>query len=171
MSKNTMRFATAIVLTALFVGCSPSEKKDPAKDLEEYTSVTKKGADQVDPDHGEQTGFWYGTIGSEKSNGVAYIRSYSDGASVITVNLNILVAEKGAHYEAFLMSQDGSKKEIDLGEVSSIIGDVRHSGSFVTTKNIEGMKSIEVRLQKGTRGGTQVVATGTVKEPAPAVAL
>lgn len=171
MKNFRIRIATGIVLGLLFIGCSTSEKKDTAAELQKYSSVSQKGADEVDPAHGEQTGFWYGAIGSEKSNGVAYVRSYVDGVSVITVNLNVLVAEKGSHYEAFLMANDGAKKEIDLGEISSIIGDVRHSGNFVVTTNIDGMRAIEVRLQKGARGGTEVVATGTVKAPEPAVAL
>jgi hypothetical protein len=166
--------AIALLLPAVFglvlAACGAPEETDKPLAIESYTKVMKTGKKLVDPVHGEETGFWYGAVGGEKSNGVAYIYTFQDGASVVTLNLNVLPAEKGTRYHAYLLSDDG-KKEVDLGELRSIIGDARHSLKFETTESIEGMLRVEVKLLKGLLSGSETVALGTLKVPAEPEAL
>jgi hypothetical protein len=158
---------TTLAFSIVLSACSQPEK-DKGKEVKDYTSIIKTGKEVTDPVHGKETGFFYGAIGSEKSNGVAYIRTYEDGVSVVTANLNVHLAEQGTHYEAYLLSAD-EKKKIDLGELTSIIGDARHSVRFETKENIQDMLTLEVRLEKGLLKGSEVIATGVLKVPAPAV--
>ncbi len=171
MKYKRLPLAVVLVLVVSLAACK--DKSDPEGDIlevKEYSTVMKTGKVLIDPVHGKEVAFWYGAIGSEKSNGVGYIHTFEDGASIVTANLNILLAEKGTHYQAFLVSDDG-KKEVDIGQLNSIIGDARHSIRFETQNDISGMTKLEVRHMKGLLGGSEVVGSGTLKKPAEPVEM
>lgn len=169
MKYPRIAFITLLFLSVAVSACGKQPDPDgEILEVKEYTTVMKNGKVLVDPVHGKEVKFWYGAVGSEKSNGVAYIHVFEDGTSVVTANVNILIADEGTHYQVYLKSADG-KKQIDVGELQSIIGDARHSVRFETTEDLSSMLNMEVRHEKGLLAGSEVVGTGTLKEPAPAV--
>lgn len=135
---------------------------DKATQIQQYTSTIRDPKKPVtDPVHGDETGFWYGAMAGTNgtnANGVAFIHLYKDSVSTVTVNLNIQMAPAGKHYEAYLMS-DSAVQPVDIGELRSIVGDVRHSLQFETKQDISALKTIMVKLDEN------AVAEGTVKVP------
>jgi len=171
MQLSRFSFVIVLVLSVSLSACSKQQPViDPDGDIlevKEYKTLMKTGKVLVDPVHGEEVAFWYGTVGSDKSNGVGYIHKFQDGTAVVAVNLNVLLAEKGTHYEVYLKSADG-KQEIDIGELTSIIGDARHSVRLETSEDVSSMLHVEVRHIKGILGESEIVGEGVLKEPAPA---
>lgn len=164
MNTRSATLVTAAISIVVLAACGlkPAPKPlDKADEIHQYTTVSKTGTGTVDPVHGPETGMWYGAvngINGTNANGVSFVRSYKDGAFVATVNLNILMAPKGQHYEAFLT--DGAGTSVDMGELRSIIGDARHSLTFETKEDVSALKKVVVRL------GDRDIAEGTLKVPA-----
>lgn len=163
---TTLSFSFIVSLSA----CSKPIARDESDILEvkQFNTVMQTEKDLIDPVHGKQTAVWYGAlngVGETKANGVGFIHTFADGVSVITVNLNILPLKKGSHFVAVLALPDGTKT-VDIGEITSIIGDARHSGKSETDANITGMTMINVYsvLQSESIEYGDLVATGTLKE-------
>lgn len=158
-----------IIISTLLLGtltaCSSSAEKTPvidkAQQISNYTTVSRTASNPEDPVHGKEVGFWYGALSGvdgTNANGVAYLRLYADGATVLTVNLNILPAPEGEEYTVAI-SDPAEGKEIDAGELRSIVGDARHSLTFEAKEDYSAMKTLTVFL------GKNRVAEGVVKEP------
>ncbi len=158
-----LRFITVgstLTLVVLLSSCGTPEKKipDKAEQIERYTSTIRGQKEVVDPVHGKEVAFFYGAVsgvGETIANGVAFIHAYEDGTSIVTVNLNVLVAPQGQEYEAFLSG--GAEKPIALGVLRSIIGDVRHNAELETRENLADRRVVTVKL------GDTTIAEGTVK--------
>lgn len=162
-----MRTSSALITVAILalLACTPTQPVDKQQLLQDYSQV-KAGKDPV---HGEETAMWYGSIegvNGTNANGVGFIRRYEDGATVVTVNLNILPAEEGTHFQAFIT--DGAGTSVDAGELRSIIGDARHSAKLETKDDVSALLTVEVHSVKGglLAGQSSVVARGTLKQPA-----
>lgn len=166
----SMNKSAALFLGSLLVlsACGSKEKEveiveDKVLEVQKYNTVYQGS---VDADHGKQVAFMYGSIdgvGESKANGVAYFPSFEDGASVLTVNVNILPAPEGSHY--LVMLSDGSPRGlIEVGKLTSIVGDVRHSIKFATEEDIKSFNSILIYLMPNEGEGSQgLVAQGTMK--------
>lgn len=125
-----------------------------------YNEIIQKDKDLVDPVHGVQTKVVYGAISGvspTRANGIAFLRSFSDGMSTITVNVNILKAPEGERYSVVLKNiRTGGR--IDVGSLESILGDTRHSIELTTKESIEGFSNVSVYLDK------KIQAEGMLKE-------
>ena len=165
MTKSSKFLLCSLLLLSACGGSDEVEiVEDKVLEVQKYNTVYQGSGD---PEHGKQKTFKYGSIdgvGESKANGVAYFPTFEDGVSVLTVNVNILIAPEGSHYQVML--SDGSPTGlIEVGTLSSIIGDVRHSVKLVTEEDIENYNSILIYLMpdEGT-GGQGLVAQGTLKK-------
>jgi hypothetical protein len=168
--RRSSLIALSLSLALVFSACSKQITRDEGDILEvkEFNTVMQTEKDLIDPVHGKQTAVWYGAmsgVGETKANGVGFVHRFEDGASTVTINLNVLLAQKGYRYVGVLSTPDGSKT-VDVGEISSIIGDARHSGKMETTIDTTGMTIINVYSVKGSEKPAQgtLIATGTLKE-------
>ncbi len=152
---------TSICIT--LISCSTP----PATEINSGGTVIKKGrGDVIDPVHGKQTEIWYGALsgtGGTNANGVAFIRKFEDGSARINLNLNIALAPTGTKYTAQLQSNMPTKSvAIAIGDVTSIVGDARHSASTETKLLTEDFTEVVIHsLQNGVG---KVIATGTMKK-------
>lgn len=170
---HSMRRSSLILVLVVALSlsaCSKPISRDDGDVLEvrEFNTVMQTEKDLIDPVHGRQTAVWYGAlngVGGTNANGVGFVHMFEDGVSVMTVNLNVLPAKKDSHFVAVLSDQAGTKK-ITIGEVSSIIGDARHSAKFQTDADVTGMSVLNVYsvLQSESVEYGTLVASGTLKE-------
>jgi len=126
----------------------------------------KSGAEFSDPVHGKGVSFYYGAVsgaGETNANGIAYIHLFEDGASAVTINLNIELPPSGTKYVAYVQDSTGSSS-VKVGEMKSIVGDVRHSVKLETSENVA--KNLSVKVLREGRGESVLVAEGTMKVPA-----
>ncbi len=159
-SLSTIALIVSSMTILAACGRAPAKPVDKAQQIQDYTTVSKTGTGTVDPVHGAETGFWYGALAGTNgtnANGVSFVRVYSDGATAVTVNLNILPAPQGKHYQAYLT--DGAGSGVDIGELRSIVGDARHSLTFETKDDTTTMKTVIIRLDD------RDIAQGTMKAP------
>jgi hypothetical protein len=162
--------ALSLALALTLSACSKPISRDEGDILEvkKFNTVMQTEKDLIDPVHGKQTAIWYGAmngVGETNANGAGFVHRFEDGASTITLNLNVLEAPKDYRYVGVLTTPDGSRS-VDIGEISSIIGDARHSGRVETVVDVTGMTLINVYSVKGSQkasAGT-LIATGTLKE-------
>lgn len=168
--RRSSLIAFSLSLALVFSACSTKITRDEGDVLEvkEFNTVMQTEKDLIDPVHGKQIAVWYGAmigVGETKANGVSFVHRFEDGASTVTINLNVLLAQKGYRYVGVLSTPDGSRT-VDVGEISSIIGDARHSGKMETTVDTTGMTMINVYTVKGGQMLTEeaLIATGTLKE-------
>lgn len=155
-------------LCLTLAACSTPSEQDKVLEVQTYTQIMKTGEDFSDPIHGKGVGFFYGAVSGVEginANGIAYIHVFEDGASTITVNLNIELPPSGKKYVAYVQDTSGSST-IKVGEMRSIVGDVRHSVKLETKENASENLSVKVRLEG--RGSNDLVAEGTMKVPATA---
>ena len=161
------KLSLLIVAFALVAACTPSTPIVPGKTdkqkVQDYNTV--KGSAK-DPTHGDSVGFWYGAIAGvsgQKANGVAYMNTFADGVSRITVNLNIAERADGKHLVAYVQGSDSSSA-VKVGELQSIIGDARHSVTLETKEDIKKLLTVNVYLTESIDAEEGIfVATGTMK--------
>ena len=149
--------AAAVLLSAC--GSKPTVDTNVPDKARKYNEIIQKAGDVTDPVHGTQTAVFYGAISGAapvKANGIAFVRSFADGASVVTVNVNILKATSG-HYSVVLKNGKTGAK-IDIGSLESILGDTRHSVETTTKEDVKGFSTVLVYL------GKTLQAEGTLKE-------
>lgn len=164
------KFLLAPVIVALALascGGVPSEE-DKILQVQEYTQIMKGDKDTPDPVHGRETSFYYGAVSGAdgtNANGLAYIRVYEDGTSAVTVNLNIELPPSGTKYVAYVQNSAGDIS-IKVGELVSIVGDVRHAVKFETKE--DATKTLSVKVRREGKGDSVLVAEGTMKQPAQA---
>ena len=162
----------ALVFAASLAACGNSAQQlkpgeDSASKTQHYDTVAKHGTGaEVDPSHGAQIRMAYGAIlgvDSVNANGVGFLRTYADGVSVATINLNIEAPAAGQHYVVW---SDDSKVGLTMrGELTSIVGDVRHSTSFQTTDAPTDFYKVMVTLESTAKPSApgKEIAEGTLK--------
>ncbi len=160
---------TPIIVSLVLVACTsaPLPEKDEVLETQEVNQFMKTGKVLEDPVHGKQVNFFYGAVsgtGGTNANGIAYIHIFADGTSTVTVNVNIALPVSGS-YIAYIRDASGASR-IRVGELTSIVGDVRHSVTLKTTENVSRALFVEVRREGG--GDSTLVAEGTMKGAAPA---
>jgi len=159
LSRISVLLALGLALSAC--GGSTTKVPDKVTQIQEYTSTIRDGKEVIDSEHGKELGFMYGAVSGvnkTNANGVAYIRAYEDGFYSATMNLNILLAPAGKKYVGYL-SDEKKTKMIELGELGSIVGDVRHSLRFESKQDLREFNVFLVMMDD------QVIAEGTVKVP------
>ncbi len=162
------KFLLPLILCLTLSACGQAPADDKVLKIQEYTQIMKTGGELTDPVHGKEVKFFYGAVsGTEgtNANGLAYVRIFEDGASSVTVNLNIELAPAGTKYIAYIQNSGGDAS-LKIGELESIVGDVRHTVKLVTDQDASTMLSVKIRREG--RGESILVAEGTMKAPAPA---
>lgn len=155
-----------VVLCFALASCGGPSEADKILEVQSYTQIMKSGTDFSDPVHGKGVGFYYGAVsGTEgvNANGIAYIHVFEDGASTVTVNLNIELPASGTKYVAYVQDSAGTSS-LKVGEMKSIVGDVRHSVKLETKE--DASKTLSVKVRREGRGESVLVAEGTMKVPA-----
>lgn len=155
-------FLSVLCLSLLLSACgSPDTVKvedDTILEVQKYNQVMKTGEELIDPVHGKQARFAYGALSGTNgisANGVAYLHTFEDGNSTLTVNLNILVAPKGNY--TVQLKNAANAQVMNVGTLASILGDARHSMQFTTNLDVSAYNQVLVYL------GTKLVAEGTMK--------
>ena len=160
-------FLSTLCCLAL-VSCAGLSSEDKILEVKSYGQIMKTGKDTPDPIHGKEVGFYYGAVSGttegRNANGIGYIHVYEDGTSVITVNLNIELPTSGT-YKAYL-GNNSDNTSILIGELESIVGDVRHTIKSKTRENVGETLVVKVLLEE--RGKSTLVAEGVLKQPTKA---
>lgn len=163
--KTRISFAAALTLSCAIAlsGCGSKQSAQPDKavQIKDYTSTIRDGKEVVDPVHGKEISMMYGAItgvNNTNANGVGYIYVYEDGFNAVFVNLNILLAPEGKKYVAHLTDEKNTTTML-LGDLQSIVGDVRHSLRFESNGNLSSYNTFLVSLDDN------VIAEGKVKAP------
>ena len=158
-----------LILPLLLLGCAQKQKMAIDKSTGEHTvkQVLPEQGPVEAPGHGKELWFAIAPLTgvSIPANGVAQAHYLEDGASIVTVQLNIERAEEGSFLEAWLVGADPTKR-ISLGHLRTPFGDVRHSLKFLGEVDIRGYSKIEVtrELDDGNPEAGEVVAEGVLKE-------
>ena len=168
--KRPYLLLTVAVLLLSACGKVSVPEEDKVLEVKNYNQVMRTGKVLIDPVHGEETAFFYGSllgVGETNANGVGFIHTFKDGTSVVTAQLNILPLKKPEYFSASLVD-DVTGKTIDMGELSSIIGDARHAAKLETKEDVSS--SLHVVIFKHSKNGDAgvKVGEGLLKEPAPA---
>lgn len=166
----------SLLLTALIlIGCNKNPA-DTSTVLQTDTihPVMKTNDELVDPIHGTEQTFSYGAISGvdgNSANGVGYRYGFSDGATVITLNLNVPIT-KDTYYIGWLTQDDSSKDWIKMGDFFAPFNDARHGLKFESMKNLADYKNVIVTQEQSQNPATpgKIVAEGSltlVKDPVP----
>jgi len=122
----------------------------------------------VDARYGKEAFFAYGAIAGRKetpANGLAKTHRFENGQSLHTLQVNIALPKDGTFYEGWLEDVKSGEK-LSTGHLLSIQGDVRHTLSFESTKDLSAFTKVTITLEKDDGNSAQgtVVADGTLKE-------
>ncbi len=146
----------------------PADKEGDILETRSFKTVMKTGKVLVDPEHGEETGFWYGAltgIDGTNANGVAFTHRFKDGVFITTANLNIAKLEKGSYVAWIAKDTEGTGIK-RMGVLQNLLGDVRHSLRYQTSEDLSAHTVILITKEDtavpATAGKTLVV--GTLKE-------
>lgn len=169
---RSLRLPTiALLLTLALTACGSKTTITPDKSasekIQEYNRITNKN-NALNPAHGKMTHLWYGAmagVGDTSANGVGFLRQFEDKAFTGVINLNILPRTDGKKLMVWMTRENGADAVL-VGELTSIVGDARHSMAFDVTDDLSGHTNVLVTLETSTKPvnpGT-VAATGTLKE-------
>ncbi|MBP9773496.1 MAG: hypothetical protein KBD00_02580 [Candidatus Peribacteraceae bacterium] len=171
-----MRRSSLILVTALILVACNKTPADTSTVLQTDTirTITKTNDELVDPIHGTEESFSYGAISGvdgNSANGVGYRYGFSDGATVITLNLNVPIT-KGSYYIGWLTQDDSSKDWIKMGDFFAPFNDARHGLKFESMENLTNYKNVMVTQEQSQNPATpgKIVAAGAltiVKPPVP----
>jgi len=157
-----------LLLAVLLTACSYTKPVASTDDSDvlatESYKVTTGTKDLVDPVHGKRIGFWYGSVGGvqgERANGIAYLHVFADDASIASANVNIVLAESGEEYVVVLVDESG--EEVELGVLTSLVGDVRHTVRLESANNLSTFLTLRVYRVSGAK--KVQVAESTLKQP------
>lgn len=121
------------------------------------------------PQYGAQTWLSLTALTGTKDpaiNGAAIARYFEGGRYAMNVQLNVEVAPPKKAYNVWVQKQDGSDR-VNLGELMSPTGDVRHVLTFNSEKDLRDFTVVIVTLQDD--GKTEIpaepVAKGTLEVP------
>ncbi len=138
----------SLILAACGQGTITVEQ-DKILEVQKYSATMQGEGVLEDPVHGKEVRFAYGAIDGVNgvlANGVGYVHTFSDGVTIVTANLNILLAPAGKRYVLWGSNQDGSTFVFG-GDFNSILGDARHSGKFQTKENATAVSKLVVTLE------------------------
>ncbi len=158
------------LLTLPLTSCGlPSIKpsKEDQLKVQQYNKVAKKGDKTIDPVHGEEVAFWYGAltgVGETNANGVGFIHAFKDGTSVVTINLNVQPPEKPSYFTA-LLKNDSLGDTLEIGDLTSIIGDARHSAKLEVKEDLSQSLHVLILKHADEDDPGTLTAEGFLKKP------
>ncbi|MEI8229541.1 MAG: hypothetical protein WCG83_00195 [Candidatus Peregrinibacteria bacterium] len=122
----------------------------------------------VDERFGKEVWFSYGAITGTKetpANGLAKSHRFEKGQFMHTLQMNIIMEKEGTFYEGWLKNPATGEK-VSVGHVKSIGGDVRHSLTFESTKDLTAYTDVIITLKKDSDNSAEglTVATAQLKE-------
>ncbi|MDD5054991.1 MAG: hypothetical protein PHZ00_01845 [Candidatus Peribacteraceae bacterium] len=169
---RSLRLSTIVaIITLSFAACGGKTVIKPDNTatgkIQEYNKVTGKDL-ETSPEHGTLAHLWYGAltgINDTPANGVGFLREFEDGVFTGSLNLNILPRKDGKRFIAW-MAKPGGADPVRVGELTSIVGDSRHSLSFEVTEILSDRTVVLITLEttpEPASPGTRA-AEGTLKE-------
>lgn len=120
------------------------------------------------PGHGEEKWFAYGAMSGNQwtpANGVVTAHVFEDGATIVTMQINVEPAKDGTFYEVWIRDTK-TQKSLSAGHLVNHFGDARHGLKFDSGDDLRGFADVRVTLEKddgATEASTNVIATGTLK--------
>lgn len=121
-----------------------------------------------DAEHGREVWLAVGALSGASgaaANGAAMAHAFEDGASIASIQLNIVPAADGSFYEAWL-ENEGDGVALSAGHLTNIFGDVRHVGRLETHENLQERMHVVITRESDdgnpARNGN-IVAQGTLK--------
>ena len=134
------------------------------KEVMQVVMPTGKGV--VHPQHGKEEWFAIGPMkgeGDTKANGVAQAHVFADGATIVTVNLNI--HEPKAGYFVAWVQKPGSTERVLIDRMQNPLKDVRFAATADIAKDLRDYTTVIVTLQRSSspQKDDPVVATGVLK--------
>ncbi len=163
--------AIGLLLTIALTACGTQTPITPDKSasekIQEYNRITNKN-NALNPAHGKMTHLWYGAMEGTKevsANGVGFLRQFEDNAFTGVINLNIIPRTDGKKLMVWMTKANGADAVL-VGELTSIVGDARHSVAFDVTDDLSGHTNVLVTLETSTKPTNpgKEAATGTLKE-------
>lgn len=126
------------------------------------------GKEVIHPVHGKEQWFGLGAMGGNgkvNANGVVQSHVFADGATIVTVNLNIQPAPKGSRFVAWL-AKTGSKERVRLDVLQNPLNDVRHVITTEIAKDLRAYTDVLVTLerQSGPNETDPVQSKGLLKQ-------
>ena len=158
-----------LILPLLLLDCAQKQKMAIDKSTGEHTvKQVLPGQGPVEaPGHGKELWFAIAPLTgvSIPANGVAQAHYLEDGASIVTVQLNIERAEEGSFLEAWLVGADPTKR-ISLGHLRTPFGDVRHQLKYIGKDDLRSYTTVLVTLEEddGNPSASESVAEGVLKD-------
>lgn len=160
-------FVMSLCIPLVLTACGKGKvKTDPVIGKEVLNTVMPTGPVRH-PQHGLETWFAVGAVKGEKktnANGVVQVHVFEDKNSIVDVRLNIEKAPKGKQYGVWVELADQSK--VRVGELASILGDVRHAVNATVPQDLTGAMAVVVTLeaQGAPNPSAASIATGPLKE-------
>jgi hypothetical protein len=168
--RSTLLTVIVAVIAIAFAACGEktpiTPDKTAAEKIQEYNKVT--GDNKENPTHGKLVHLWYGAlsgVADTPANGVGFLRQFEDDVFTGALNLNILPRKDGTRLIAW-MAKTGGTEAVRVGELTSIVGDARHSLSFEVTDDLADRTVVLITLETSAEPaspGTRA-AEGTLKE-------
>ena len=173
---HSMRRHFLLLCTAFLITACNSKAGTDSDVLQQDTvpTVMKTGDELEDPVHGTEKTFSYGALSGvdgNNANGVGYRYGFSDGATVITLNLNVPIV-KGSYYIGWLTQEDSTEEWIKMGDFFAPFNDARHGLKFETKADITAYKKVVITQEQTQYPAApgKIIAAGSltlVKQPVP----
>ncbi len=157
------------LLSFLLTGCGSSattvdEPIIGTQSIQQMMPV--KGKVEV-PGHGEEKWFAYGAMSGNQwtpANGVVTAHVFEDGATIVTMQVNVEPAKDGTFYEVWIRDPK-SQKSLSAGHLVNHFADARHGLKFESSDDLRAYTDVRVTLEKDdgdTEASTNVIATGAL---------
>lgn len=166
-----MKFLPPLLLLPflLLAACAEENaQNDKVIGRENFQTIMVSGKKVEHPAHGLETWFALGAmngVNGVAANGMGQSHVFEDGATIASINLNIVEAPKGFLYVGWLTKGDSGER-IRLGALENPLGDARHQVIADIEQDLTGVMGLLVTKegQSGPKDGDPVIAEGTMKE-------
>lgn len=167
--QSTRLVAVSVVLLLLLPACSrKTARRETVIGRETVDVIMPTNSNIEHPVHGREVWFAIGPMSGQSkfvANGMAQSHVFEDGASLVTVTLNIEEAPKNSQYVAWLR-KPGSTERVRLDAMQNPMRDVRHAVTVELDADVSAYTEAVVTLERqaGPSDDDPVVAVGAMKE-------
>lgn len=161
-------FFTSFVLLLVACGQAVTTVDEPVIGTQTIQQMMPVNGKVEVPVHGEEKWFGYGAISGNQwtpANGIVTSHIFEDGATIVTMQINVEPAKEGTFYEVWIRDPK-SQKSISAGHLVNHFSDARHGLKFESSDDLRSYSEVSVTLEKDdgdTSASTNVIATGTLK--------
>jgi hypothetical protein len=161
-------FFTSFVFLLVACGKPATTVEEPAIGTQSIQQMMPVNGKVEVPVHGEEKWFAYGALSGNQwtpANGIVTGHIFEDGATIVTMQVNVEPAKDGTFYEVWIREPD-SQKSLSAGHLVNHFSDARHGLKFESPDDLRAYSEVRVTLEKDdgdTSASTNVIATGTLK--------